>query len=61
LGTGVGVGVGIGFGAVPGAVAGGSFWAGQQMYDGALIWAGATSSTLHGYMNNLIRSIPLPK
>ena len=38
FGTAVSVGVGIGVGVVPGAAAGGTFYLGQQMYDGYNRW-----------------------
>lgn len=53
LGTAVAVGVGIGAGAVPGAVAGGAFYIGQQLYDGYNWWASQMSLYLTNFESGL--------
>lgn len=53
FGTAVSVGVGIGVGVVPGAAAGGTFYLGQQMYDGYNRWVDQMSIYLTNFENGL--------
>jgi hypothetical protein len=52
-GTAVGIGVGAYFGAIPGAVIGGGFWAGEKMYDGYMYWQTQMSIYLTNFENGL--------
>ncbi len=53
VGTGVAIGVGIYVSAVPGAIVGGTFWAGEQVYDGLKYCWDQTFNFIQDFENGL--------